>query len=73
MSELKTLYDISAPVYPFDLSCYETFDDCVEAIREAAMEWLNVFKKNRDIYQDPEEGINKAFIKIFFNLEDETE
>lgn len=68
---VKTLNDFT------DEPCQDVAPDSCEGrkrlkveLREAAKEWLNVFKINREVDQDPEEGIDEAFIRIFFNLED---
>lgn len=66
---LKTLNDLIVSNLNPDISCARAV--LMEELREAAKEWLNVFKNNREVDQDPEEGIDEAFIKIFFNLVDE--
>ena len=77
MSELKTLNDVlfqSPGVIKYPEGEYFHAEERIKIrvnLREAAKEWLNVFKKNREADQDDEPGIDEAFIRIFFNLEAE--
>lgn len=87
MTELKTLKGIivelsgGTRVYPMaeegeipntdDKIYLDAIGILERRLREAAKEWLNVFKKNREMDQDDEPGIDEAFVRIFFNLEDE--